>query len=198
MSYFAQAHAFTSRWEGGLTDHPADRGGITKYGVSLAFLSDLAQTQAGRDTLERMGVRLPVNRECVKMLTREQAASLFRWQFWDRLHCDDLQPRTALVIYDAAVNHGSARAVKLAQQACNIVSLRAKLDVDGALGPLTRAALDANNTPELHTACIEQRRRFYRNIVNNNPSQGVFLRGWLNRADALEQYLPSLPLVKGE
>lgn len=197
MSYFEQAHKFTAQWEGGLTDHPNDKGGITKYGVSLAFLSDLAQTQAGRDTLDRMGIRLPVTRETIKALTPDHAASLFRWQFWDRLHCDDLQPRTALIIYDAAVNHGSARAVKLAQQACNLVSPRAKLAVDGALGPLTRAALDANNRAALHTVCIEERRKFYRAIVNNNPSQSVFLRGWLNRADALEQYLPSLPLWRG-
>ena len=193
-SYFAQAHAFTAQWEGGLTDHPNDKGGITKYGVSLAFLSDLAQTQAGRDVLDRMGIRLPVTRETIRALTPDHAASLFKWQFWDRLRCDDLQPRTALIIYDAAVNHGPARSVKLVQQACNIISTRDKLVVDGALGPLTRSALKANNTPTMHAQAIEQRRRFYRNIVDNNPSQAVFLRGWLNRADALEQYLPSLPL----
>lgn len=197
MSYFTQAHKFTAQWEGGLSDHPNDKGGITKYGVSIAFLFNIAQTQAGRDVLDRMGIRLPVTRETIKALTPDQAAALFRWQFWDRLHLDDLHPRTALIVYDAAVNHGPARSVKLAQQACNIVSLRAKLDVDGALGPLTRAALKANNTPTMHAQAIEQRRRFYRNIVDNNPSQAVFLRGWLNRADALEQYLPSLPLWRG-
>ena len=40
---FDTAHAFTARWEGGLTDHPADPGGLTKYGVSLRWVQDLAQ-----------------------------------------------------------------------------------------------------------------------------------------------------------
>ena len=39
---FDTAHAFTARWEGGLTDHPADPGGLTKYGVSLRWVQDLA------------------------------------------------------------------------------------------------------------------------------------------------------------
>ena len=38
MGDFAKAHAFTARWEGGFTDHPADPGGVTNHGVSLRFL----------------------------------------------------------------------------------------------------------------------------------------------------------------
>ena len=99
MSYFPQAHAFTARWEGGLTDDPADRGGITKYGVSLAFLKGIADDgQDSRDMLDRMGIRLPVTREVIKSLTQGQASSLFKWQFWDRLRCDDLPPRLALLL----------------------------------------------------------------------------------------------------
>ena len=40
---FESAHAFTAQWEGGLTDHPADPGGLTNYGVSLRWVQDLAQ-----------------------------------------------------------------------------------------------------------------------------------------------------------
>ena len=49
---FDTAHAFTARWEGGLTDHPADPGGLTKYGVSLRWVQDLAQ-QARQECLRQ-------------------------------------------------------------------------------------------------------------------------------------------------
>ena len=49
---FDTAHTFTARWEGGLTDHPADPGGLTKYGVSLRWVQDLAQ-QARQECLRQ-------------------------------------------------------------------------------------------------------------------------------------------------
>ena len=176
-----------------LTDDPADRGGITKYGVSLAFLKDIAEDgQDSRDTLDRMGIRLPITREVIKSLTCEQAASLFKWQFWDRLHCDDLPPRLALLLYDAAVNHGPSRAVRLAQQAYNAISPAHKLAVDGILGPLTRAALARADTPEAHEAMLAMRWEFYKGIMNRDPSQRRFHDGWRNRVNNLRAYIRGL------
>ena len=40
MGDFKQAHAFVRKWEGGFDDHPNDPGGVTNYGVSLAYLKD--------------------------------------------------------------------------------------------------------------------------------------------------------------
>ena len=40
---FQLAHAFTARWEGGLSDHPSDPGGLTNHGVSLRWVQDLAR-----------------------------------------------------------------------------------------------------------------------------------------------------------
>ena len=45
-------HAFTAQWEGGLTDHPADPGGLTNYGVSLRWVQDLAR-QARQECLRQ-------------------------------------------------------------------------------------------------------------------------------------------------
>ena len=73
---FSIAHAFTAKWEGGLSDDAADSGGLTKFGVDLAMMQDIASTQAGRDTLDRMGIILPVTRNTIKNLTETQAARL--------------------------------------------------------------------------------------------------------------------------
>lgn len=190
---FAIAHKFTAKWEGGLTDHPADPGGITNYGVSLKFLGGLSGTQTGRDTLERMGIRLPVTADVIRALTPTHAAALFRWQFWDRLGLDMLPLRPAVLIYDAAVNTGREQAIKFAQRGYNRCVLHGiPLVVDGILGPVTRATLQQNATPTVIAEILNERERFYQALVKDKPKFEPFLRGWLNRADDLRRYVRGL------
>lgn len=191
---FTTAHKFTATWEGGLTDHPADRGQITKYGASLAFLKGVAaESQSNRDTLERMGIRLPITRNVIIDLTEAQAASLFRWQFWDKLRLDFIPLRPAVVLYDAAVNSGPAQSVKLAQRGYNrCVTYGQPLVVDGIMGTATRAAMQLADTDKCLTAMLDEREKFFQTIVDKNSSQQVFLRGWINRVDALRRYVRGL------
>lgn len=190
---FSIAHAFTARWEGGLSDDAADRGGFTKFGVSTAFLTDIASTQAGRDVLERMGVILPVNRNTIRNLTESLAASLFRWQMWDALKLDLIPLRPAVVLYDAAVNSGPKQSVKFAQRGYNAcVAYGQPLDTDGIMGPATRKAMQQADTDKILMAMLDQREAFYRRLVDNDPGQQVFLRGWLNRVTDLRRYVRGL------
>ena len=191
---FAVAHAFTAKWEGGLSDVPQDAGGITRYGVSLAFLQSLYnESLATRDTLSRIGVSLPPTRESVKRLTADQAAAIFRWQFWHALKCDAFPLPIAVILYDMAVNHGRARAVKLAQRGYNatLANASGRLVEDGVPGPLTRRCLSVDS-PELRRSICDAREQFYRDIVASRPSQKVFLKGWLNRTNALRAYVEKL------
>lgn len=190
---FNIAHKFTAKWEGGESDHPDDGGGLTKYGVSLKFLGGLSGTQSNRDVLERMGIRLPITRQVIYDLTRDQAASLFRWQFWDKLRLSLIPLRPAVVLYDAAVNSGPAQSVKLAQRGYNsCVAYGQPLVVDGIMGPATRAAMQLADTGKALTAMLDAREAFFQTIVANNPSQQVFLRGWINRVDDLRRYVRGL------
>lgn len=190
---FSIAHKFTAKWEGGESDHPDDGGGLTKYGVSLKFLGGLSGTQSNRDVLERMGIRLPITRQVIYDLTRDQAASLFRWQFWDKLRLGLIPLRPAVVLYDAAVNSGPAQSVKLAQRGYNrCVAYGQPLVVDGIMGPATRAAMQLADTDKALTAMLDAREAFFQTIVANNPSQQVFLRGWINRVDDLRRYVRGL------
>lgn len=186
---FSDAHAFTAKWEGGLSDHPADRGGITAYGASIEFVKDIAATPSGRDFLSSIGVQIPITREVIRALRPGQVATMFRHKFWDALRLDELPFRQAAMLYDAAVNHGPAQAVKLSQRGYNrCITHGVKLSVDGLLGPLTRKALQID-TDKVVQAIIQARRDFYQSIVTSKPDQRVFLKGWLNRANALEKML---------
>ncbi|MFR9013629.1 MAG: glycosyl hydrolase 108 family protein, partial [Desulfovibrio piger] len=87
---FSRAHAFTAHWEGGFSDHPADNGGLTAYGASLKFVKGIAATQQGRDFLQRIGFRLPVNKASMRSVTPDMARAMFKREFWDRLRLDDM------------------------------------------------------------------------------------------------------------
>ncbi len=182
---FADAHAFTRTWEGGLVDHPADPGGITNYGISLRFLRDLGHDIDGDGD---------VDADDVRALTPETAAALFREYFWTRPNLDDFPCLTACAHYDASVNMGIGQAVKCLQQACNFYSGDC-LTADGRLGPKTRARVaEIARVGDLTLAfrCVAVRKGFYLGLARKKPSLNVFLRGWLNRCAALENHLHAL------
>ena len=186
---FHDAHQFTAKWEGTLSDHPADRGGITAYGASIAFVQGIAATASGKNFLQTIGVDLPITRAVIRQLQPGQVATMFRHEFWDALRLDGLPFRQAVLLYDAAVNSGPTQAVKLSQRGYNRCVIHGvKLAVDGILGSLTRKALQTD-TDKVVREIIQARRNFYESIVESKPDQRVFLKGWLNRADALEKLL---------
>lgn len=218
---FTVAHSFTARWEGGLSDHPADPGGLTNYGVSLRWVQDLAREAreeclrlarscdgcvrpaAGDCALQALDFDMDgdVDADDIRACTRAQAAALFRREFWDKLGCGRLPLPLAVCLYDAAVNMGPARAVRQLQQAMNQVG-EAELDhwspiaEDGLMGPRTRELAAALAEVDLAYRAARQslRRReaFYRDLAARRPSMKAFLKGWRNRVSALADYLAEL------
>ncbi len=192
MSNFPIAHKFTAQWEGGLSDHPADRGGLTAYGASVKFVKGIANTQPGRDFLHQIGVRLPVTTESICQIVADQAAAMFKREFWSSLRLDDLPLRPAICLYDMAVNSGPSASVRTAQRGYNRCVLHGvKLAEDGILGPLTRKAL-SQDTDAIINAMLDMRVAFVEAIARNDESQRAFLEGWLNRINGLRSYVMGL------
>lgn len=196
-SAFDLAHRFVARWEGGISNNHYDRGGITAYGASIAYVKDLAASSDGRQLLRRIGVSTRVTPDTIRYLTRWQVMEMFRFSFWDALDLNDFDPRLSCVLYDCAVNSGKKRSILLAQKAVNAINSKAApdagpeiIDEDGIMGPVTRQALGIPS-PALISEITNQRRVFLQNIVKNRPNQKVFLRGWLNRVNDLEKYIKS-------
>lgn len=188
MTVFEAAHAHVAAHEGGLSDHTADPGGITNYGISIKFLQGIATTQDGRDTLERIGVRLPVTRQTILEMTPERARSLMRWQFWIKPKLDELPPLIAVVLYDLGVNAGMGRSALLLQEAINTVAGRDLIDRPAAnVGPKTRqyaqVMADAGKELQLALTALDKRANWYRNLADIKPTSAVFLKGWLRRTE---------------
>lgn len=191
QDYFSLAHAFTALWEGGVSENPVDKGGLTAYGASIKFVEGIAATVAGQDFLEHIGVRLPVTRQSMWDVTPEQVRAMLRREFWDRLRLDDYPFPVSLVLYDTAVNCGCKRSVMFAQRGYN-ACLKAngeRLSEDGKAGPLTCAALCSHVTPAVLTAILDARQAFYNELATHDPSQKAFIQGWTNRINSLRQYV---------
>jgi lysozyme family protein len=167
ISTFALALELVLSAEGGYMDHPDDRGGPTKYGIS-------------------QGAHPNVN---IQELTLEDARSIY-WQAYavpiqfEALAAID--EGLAIVTFDAAVHHGPAQAIRFLQRA-------ASLDnggVDGVVGPKTLRAVaewSVLDLDELMNRFHTHRLMHLTRIVTANPDQYVFLHGWIRRVVSLIQ-----------
>ncbi len=184
---FNYAHAHVAKVEGGLSDHKNDPGGITKYGISLAFLEDYAKTQNGRKVLTKLKM-YNISRESILKLTKEQSKNIMYNAFWLSTEISKLPPLLAIIAYDFAVNSGSYYACRLIQRA-----IGAK--VDGIIGKETLAKaynLDIIEQKKVAKFMLEERVKFYQNLAKSKPKFNVFLKGWLSRVEILRVYLNSI------
>lgn len=163
--------------EGGYVNHPADKGGPTNWGITQKTLSKY---------LEKV-----VSIEEVKGLDIETAKDIYELRYYRAPKIDRLPPPIQHFAFDCAVNHGPRRAIKFVQQVCHDAGF-GPLIVDGLMGPKTKAQAFAcyeELQDWMLLALIEERQMFYVSIVERNPSQEVFLKGWLNRA---RSFLPEI------
>lgn len=157
---FDKAIDFTLQWEGGYVWDKDDSGGETKFGVAKRYHKDL-------DIIN---------------LTLEQAKEIYYRDYWLPASCDDFGQSAAICLFDASVNCGLHRAVQFLQRAINVLD-------DGILGSKTIKATESLSDVHIALSIIEQRKKYYCLKVTENPVKSKFLKGWINRCDALEKFI---------
>lgn len=111
---FDEAFELLIGHEGGLVDHPADPGGLTRFGIS----------QRAYPT------------ENIRAMTLDRAKTLYMRDYWGAAGCPNVPDAIRFDLFDMAVNSGVRAAVKCLQRAAGCAE-------DGALGPKTLAAITA-------------------------------------------------------
>jgi len=159
--------------EKGFVDNPADRGGPTKYGISLGFLADLLPGASKAD---------------VQALTIDDAVEIYQAEFIIKPGFSSiLDPVLRWTVVDAAVNHGPKPATKLLQRALGVKD-------DGVLGDITRHAIYQADQRKLSIRVCTMRARLYSLITSKNledkdrdgiPDNLEMLNGWTDRAMTL-------------
>lgn len=101
---FQRALGFTLTWEGGYSDHPADPGGATNYGVT-------------QRTYDRWRLKHGLPARPVREIEEHEVVSIYRSEYWELSGASEVGGAFGAVLFDSAVNSGVARARRWAEQA---------------------------------------------------------------------------------
>ncbi len=169
---FKTALQFTLNWERG-AGHPEDIGGVVQHGI----------TQATYDAYLRRN-NLPL--KSVREITPAEVEPIYDQMYWTPSHANLMILPLAVVHFDTAVNFSVRASIEFLQEALG------GLVIDGDFGLNTRSKLEDNNTLETAQRYCQARMdyRYYR--VETNPTQKIFLEGWLKRDHDLLRYISEL------
>ena len=162
--------------EGDFVNHPADRGGPTRFGITEAV------------------ARAHGYQGAMRALPRDEALDIYRRLYWHRPRFDAIAERSARIaaeLFDTGVNMGPAVAATFLQRALTALNRNGRdypdLVPDGRIGPRTLAALDGflavrgqagGETVLLRALEALQGERYLR-LAERRPANEAFLYGWL-------------------
>lgn len=161
--------------EGGYSNHPADRGGPTRWGIT----QKVARAHGYRGDM--------------RGLPRDEAAAMYRRIYWLRPGFDRIAaraPALAAELFDTGVNMGPAVASAFLQRALNALNRGASdypdVAVDGRIGAATLDALAGflstrrpGGQAVLLKAVEALQGERYLGLAEQRPANEAFLYGWL-------------------
>ena len=161
--------------EGGYCNHPADKGGPTRWGITQAVARAHGYTGD------------------MSCLPRALAARIFRRIYWDEPRFADvaaISPAVAAELFDTGVNMGPGTAVGFLQRALNalnrqqsdypdiVVDRRIGLATLGAFAAFMRVRGEKGETVLLKAMEALQGARYVA-LAEERPANEAFLYGWL-------------------
>ena len=147
--------------EGGYVNNPADPGGATNKGITIATF--------------RRYIKPGGTIADLKALTESQAVVVYKRQYWDAVSADLLPSGVDYAVADFAVNSGPSRAGKYLQKVVGTAQ-------DGVVGPATIAAARGLSAPDVINDICDERLAFMRRIRGGRLWK-TFGRGWQRRVD---------------
>jgi lysozyme family protein len=156
-------------------DDPDDPGGQTCWGISMLMI------RREGITAQDLGIASLDAPECLKAVQLDRIRWVYKKFFWDRYGYGSIaDQRVATKVFDGAVNFGPARAAVMAQRVAKAVS--PNLQVDGAFGPASLAAVNAMEPDAFLAGFRKQQEDYYNLRAATNPKLRKFLHAWLSRA----------------
>ncbi|MCL2924433.1 MAG: hypothetical protein MGF17_07345 [Trichodesmium sp. MAG_R04] len=168
---FETALSFTLYFEGGFSNHPADKGGKTYKGI----------LQTEYNTYRRQRGLPPLN---VTQISDTELIEIYQG-YWDNSRSATMHPALAVVMFDTAINFGINNSVTFLQQALG-------LPQTGIFDAKTKEALANGNNRNTALQMINERIIYRYKRVQEDPSQMAFFHGWLARDYSLWGYVQKL------
>lgn len=167
QSSYDRALAAVLEFEGGWSDHPHDPGGATNKGITIATF---------RRFIDKAGTKADL-----KAMTTEQAAVVFRHEYWDKVSASVLPAGVDLAVFDFAVNSGRRRAIEFLQKVVGV-------EQDGRIGPMTLAAVAAMPPLTIVNKLCEARLLW----LGRLKTWETFGTGWTRRVSAVRKLATDL------
>ncbi|MEO9468821.1 glycosyl hydrolase 108 family protein [Parasphingorhabdus sp.] len=161
--------------EGGYSNHPADRGGPTRWGVT-------------EDTARKHGYTGDM-----RHFPRSEAVAIYTRRYWHRPGFDrvgEFAPRLAAELFDTGINMGPAIAAGFLQRALNALNRNGgdydDISADRIIGKKTIDALSRflgkrgkSGEAVLLKAVEALQGERYIHLAEKRPANEAFLYGWL-------------------
>ena len=162
---------FILKWEGGFVDDPLDNGGATNKGVTIATWRSVGYDKDGDGDIDVADLK--------KLTDSDVLNRVLKPHYWDRWKADEIASQPVANILVDWVWGSGANGIKIPQRVLGV-------KVDGVVGPLTLAAVNAADPKEFFDLIKKEREAFLYRIVERDPSQKRFIKGWLNRLNAIK------------
>ena len=171
MANVSKLLPFILSWEGGYVNDPVDKGGATNMGVTIATWRKVGYDKDGDGDIDVDDLRL---------LSKDDVLNrVLKPHYWDKWKADQIKSQSVANILVDWVWGSGANGIKIPQKLLG-------LTVDGIVGPKTLAAVNSSDSLVLFNTIKTEREAFLWRIVERDPTQKRFIKGWLNRLNALK------------
>jgi lysozyme family protein len=150
--------------EGGYTNHPADPGGPTNFGITIYDYRKYVKPGATAADVRAMKV--------------EEAKAIYRAKYWDAQRCDELPAGVDDCVFDYGVNSGIGRSGKVLRRVLGLP------DNDWHTSDAVLAALRRRDAKAVIDAICDERLRFLKSL----KTWPVFGKGWGARVAEVRAY----------
>lgn len=161
MDRFEVCLAQVLKYEGGFSDHPDDKGGATNYGI----------TQSVYDAY-RKNTRQSVR--SVKLIQMIEVGAIYRENYWKPSRAEYLKSPLDMVVFDTAVNFGVGRSNQFLGE---VFGFPASI----SWNPDVSKVIHQADPYKVSLGILALRMEWRGRRVTQDPTQAVFLKGWLNR-----------------
>jgi len=181
MALFQPAIDITGINEGGYQDNPNDSGNYnsnnelvgTNHGISAPYYEEYHNI-------------IPTKLD-MQNLTKLDSALMFKHNRWDAFELSVITNQDiANQLFDMFVNHSPRGAEIIIQRALSEMGFA---NLESNFNSRTRGKVNEAITADLirfNNNLVNYRKKYYQDLVTNNPAKSVFLGGWIKRA---ERYL---------
>lgn len=182
------------KFEGGFVNDPADAGGATNKGVTIATWRQVGYDKDGDGDIDVADLKLLTDADVRNRVLKPA--------FWDRWKADRIISQgVANILVDWVWGSGK-HGIVIPQRLLGVTP-------DGIVGEKTLAAVNAANPRQLFDAIFEARKKFLHDITNQSVARYErkigrkateaelkkhtnkrFIKGWLRRLEAIKEFRP--------